>query len=150
MSELNKNHPFRETITHETGTAVAPATTPPPLDAAGGPSKLLERATSSREPEREGTFKRPERDEVHFRKRAKLFGSALAVTAVCYLYFEISDAFREKSVRSAIEAGRESAAHSFSSDYDDYEGRDVAEARSSQGLLGRLFCGSGRRSAFCD
>lgn len=128
-SLLNKNHPFRASITHDT----------PAAPGAGG----TEQAAAPPKEEKADSLK-------SFKLKAKIGTALLAVGTITYLWLQAYDEIFTSS-KPEVEEGPPSVAQDVEEDWM-YQGdqRDVENARESAGIFGRLFCRGGRRSTFCD
>lgn len=141
---LNKNHPFRPTITHE----VDPA--PPQVEDSG--SKLSRQAEnqpicSAENSSAPSSFSR-------MKKKAKLIlWCVLGGIFVC-VYLGIYDYLYPQEHAQAVAQGNHAASVFGDSTDQDVEweslrGRTVEEARSSAGFLRRIFCRGAKGSSFC-
>ena len=122
MSVINKNHPFRETITHsserESGSLLQEASSPAPPEAEASKKKGFLASMSP---------------------KSKVLLSLTVGGIICYGYVALYDTLypqpdqiKRISVRDVADANR-----------------SVEDARRSAGFFGRLFCRGMQRSSFC-
>ena len=132
-SVLNKNHPFRQTITHDAVPA-ATAAAPAPQAAPPEPIPPVEKKLSK------------------FKKRLKYFAWSLLGAVLIFGYIAVYDALFPPADTADSETRHYRLANQHTDDDpDEYLGpRDVAAARKSSGFLGQFFCRGSRRSVFCD
>lgn len=131
---LNKNHPFRATITHS-------ATSSPASEPAPAPAKPAEYDDES---------------GAKLTRRLRVIAGCAAGGVIFYISAIVVPSlfdFTEDSKDTPRSSGKPSNGISQEVEEDwAYQGqnRSVDEARESAGIFGRLFCRGGRRSTFCD
>ena len=144
-NKLDSAHPFRASINYKDSAGPAPSPPTAVVPSTSGGSSLLERANAEAAADHRDEICL-ERQAGAFKKKAKILGGALLLTALFYGSLAIYDA-----VTASDDRGRAIASLESTFDKDDYTGtRDVEAARGSLGLFDRLFCKGGRRSTFCN
>lgn len=125
MSVLNKNHPFRESVTHRGGTVDIEKSDHP----SGTSSGAGEFSTNDSQPSLLSSLSP--------KARLGLFLSLAGI--ICYGYVSLYDALYPQPTEARPQAVEEV----------DMGSRSVEDARRSAGIFGRLFCRGMQRSRFC-
>lgn len=137
---LNKNHPFRQSITHDSATIAASNTST---------NQSGESATGTNSPDSKSKL-----PPLSLKTKIILFSTVGGIVA--YGWSEIYDSiYPEQSMASAKKTSEHSQASDYGSDVEEDwsyqpEARRQQVGTSQVSWLSRTFCRGGKRARFCD